>query len=258
MRQAAFSHSLLLVVIAACGGDSKPANVDAPTGGGGGGGGDVDASIDAPGGGGGAAIKVSGTTTERTLTGMAVVSGATIAAYRNGDDATPVVMATSAADGTFTLSIPTTGGPLDGYLKATKSGLKDAYLYPPTAITADIAAPVNMIKQETWDTLVSVAIGAGNQQADKGLIALLVVSGLTADSTPVAGAVVTSTPESTVRYNNGLFPNGTTSTAADGLAFLLNVATDSVTVSAKKGTTTYQSHSLKARANVFTTTIITP
>jgi hypothetical protein len=186
------------------------------------------------------------------------VGGATIAAYRNGDDTTPVAMTTSAQDGTFALSIPKTGGPLDGYLKATKQDLKDAYLYPPAAITADITAPVNMIKQATWDTLVGFAIGTGNQQADKGLIALLVVSGLTADSTPVTGAVVTSSPQSTVRYNNGPFPNGTTSTAADGLAFLFNVATDSVTVSAKNGATTYPSHSVKARANVFTTTIITP
>ena len=251
MRQARFSYSLLVVMVVACGGDSKTTNPDAPSNPPA----DSSSTVDTPAG---AAIKVSGTTTERTLTGMAVVSGVTVAAYRNGDDATPVAMTTSATDGTFTLSVPTTGGPLDGYLKATKQDLKDAYLYPPAAITADITAPVNMIKQATWDTLVSVAIGSGNQQADKGLIALLVVSGLTADSTPVAGAVVTSSPQSTVRYNNGIFPNGTTSTADDGLAFLFNVATDSVMVNASKGATTYQSHSVKARPDVFTTTIITP
>jgi hypothetical protein len=252
MRQARFSCSLLVIVVAACGGDSKTTDPDASTNPLT----DSSSTVDTPTG--TSTITVSGTTTERTLTGMAIVGGATIAAYRNGDDATPVAMTTSATDGTFTLSLPASGGPLDGYLKATKTDLKDAYLYPPAPITADIAAPVNMIRQSTWDTLVSLAIGSGNQQADKGLIALLVVSGLTADSTPVADAVVTSSPASTVRYNNGLFPNGTTGTAADGLAFLFNVATDQVVVSATKGTTTYQAHGVKPRANVFTTTIITP
>jgi hypothetical protein len=252
MRQTHLTLSVLLVLVAACGGDSKTTTADAPSNP------PVDSSstLDTPAG---STITVTGTATERTLTGMTAVDGATIAAYRNGDDVTPVAMTTSAADGTFSLSVPSDGGPLDGYLKATKAEIKDAYLYPPAPITADIVAPVNMIRQATWDTLVTVAIGAGNQQADKGLIALIVVSGLTADSTPVAGATVTSTPGSTVRYNMGIFPNGTTSTAADGLAFLLNVpSTDLVTVNATKGSTTYKSHSLKARAGQFTTTIVTP
>src|SRR5690349_968594 len=99
MRQAAFSHSLLVVALAACGGsDDKSANVDAPSGG------NTDApsgsSIDAPGGGGGA-ITITGTAVERMANGMRPVSDATIAAYQNGNDATPVVMTTSMADGTF-------------------------------------------------------------------------------------------------------------------------------------------------------------
>jgi hypothetical protein len=251
MRQARFSHSLLIVFAAACGGDSKTTNPDGSP--------PVDSASTVDGPAGGDTITITGTTMERTLTGMAVVSGATIAAYRNGNDATPVAMTTSGADGAFALSVPTNGGPLDGYLKATKADLKDAYLYPPAPITAPIAAPVNMIKQATWDTLVSIAIGQGAQQAGKGLIALVVVSGLTADSMPVAGATVTSTPASTVRYNMGVLPNGTTSTAADGLAFLFNVASDAaVTVSASKTGSTFTSHSLKAWPDQFTTTLITP
>jgi len=188
MRQAAFSYSLLWVALAACGGSDKSTNVDAPSGG------NIDASsIDAPGGGGGN-ITITGTAVERTAGGMTPVNGATIAAYQNGNDATPVVMTTSMADGTFSLSVPASGGPLDGYLKATKSGLKDTYLYPPVPISADTVAPVNMISPDTLNLLVLLAIGAGNQQAGKGLIALVVVNGATATSTPVAGVAVTSTP----------------------------------------------------------------
>jgi hypothetical protein len=245
MRQTHLTLSVLLVLVAACGGDSKSTTPDG--------------SSNPPGDSTSTPISVTGTTIERTLTGMAVVSGATIAAYRNGDDATPVATTTSGADGSFTLSVPSDGGPLNGYLKTTKAEFKDAYLYPPAPITANIAAPVNMIKPATWDTLVSFAIGQGAQQAGKGLIALVVVSGLTAESTPVAGATVTSSPASTVRYNNGLFPNGTTATAADGIAFLFNVASDvAVTVSATKTGSTFTSHSVKAWPDQFTTTLVTP
>lgn len=203
---------------------------------------------------------ISGTVMQRQTGGNTTpVADATVAGYRNGNDATPAAMTTSDAQGMYTLMVSTSGGPLDGYLKATKAGLKDAYLYPPAPITDNAVAPVNMVSQPTWDALVGIALGGGTQQADKGLIALIVVNGATADSMPVAGAVVTSTPASTVRYNNGIFPNGMTATAADGTAYLLNVAADApVTVSATKSGLTLKSHSVTARPNVLTTTLITP
>lgn len=257
MRQAAFSYSLLFVALAACGGgDSNPANVDAASGPGG-----ADANIDTPGGGGGA-ITITGTAVERTASGMNPVDSAVIAAYQNGNDTTPVAMTTSMSNGTFSLSVPGGGGPLDGYLKATKSGLKDTYLYPPAPITADTVAPVNMISGDTLDLLVLLAIGAGNQQAGKGLIALVVVNGATATSTPVAGAAVTSNPASSASiYNgsNGLPDRNANGTGADGTAFLFNAPSDAnVTVSATKTGSTFTSHSVKAWPNQFTTTLITP
>jgi len=257
MRQAAFSHSLLLVALAACGGsDDKSANVDAPSGG----------SVDAPSGpgpgGGGSTITITGTAVERTATAMKPVSGATIAAYQNGNDATPVVTTTSMADGTFSLSVPASGGPLDGYLKATKTDLKDTYLYPPAPISADTVAPVNMISPDTLNLLVFLAIGANNQQAGKGLIALIVVNGATATSTPIAGVAVTSIPAASATIYNGannLPDRAANGTGADGTAFLFNVASDAnVTVSATKTGSTFTSHSVKAWPDQFTTTLITP
>jgi hypothetical protein len=258
MRQAAFSYSLLCVALAACGGsDDKSTNVDAPPGGSTG----ADASIDTPGGG-GSTITITGTAVERTASGTTPVIGATIAAYQNGNDATPVAMTTSMDKGTFSLSIPAAGGPLDGYLKATASGLKDTYLYPPAPISADTVAPVNMISPDTLNLLVLLAIGAGNQQAGKGLVALIVVDGATATSTPVAGVVVSSTPAASATiYNgaNGLPDRAANGTGADGTAFLFNVASNAnVTVSATKTGSTFTSHSVKAWPDQFTTTLITP
>jgi hypothetical protein len=253
MRQAPFSYSLVFALLAACGGDSKSSNADAasnpPV--------DGASTIDTPSGG---MVTITGTVLQRQAIGNPTpIADAAIAGYRNGNDATPEAMTTSNAQGEYSLVVSTAGGPLDGYLKATKAGLKDAYLYPPAPITADAVAPINMVTQATWDTLAGIALGGGTQQTTNGLIALIVVNGGTADSMPVAGAVVTSDPPSTVRYNNGILPNGTTSTAADGTAFLLNVtATAPVTVSATAPSLTLKSHSVTARANVLTTTLITP
>jgi hypothetical protein len=256
MRQARFSYSLVFTLLAACGGDSKPSNPDAPTGPPG----DA-AAIDTPSGGG--MINITGSAVQRMPDGSTPpVSGATIGAYQNGNDTTPVATTTSAADGSFTLSVPASGGPLDGYLKATQADLKDTYLYAPAPISADTVAPVNMIAPGTLNLLVLLSIGAGQQDAAKGLIALVVVNGSSATSMPVAGAVVTSTSAgSAVRYNgsSGLPEQGADKTAADGTAFIFNVTpTVDVTVSATAPSLTLKSHPVRARADAFTTTLITP
>jgi hypothetical protein len=257
MRHRHLASSFLFVLAAACGGDSKnpaaDAAPDSPEG----------APIDAPGADAAPApamITITGTAVERTVGGTSPVAGATVAGYRNGNDATAVATATTAANGTFTLTIATGGVALDGYIKATKTGLKDTYLYPPTAIAADIVAPVNMISPGTLNVLTAFA--SGMQTAGKGLIALVVVSGMTADSTPVTGAMVSSTPAAgPYRYNggNGLPDPQATMTAADGTAFIFNVPPNvNVVVNATKAGSTFTSHGVRAVPDQFTTTLITP
>jgi hypothetical protein len=242
----------LAVTGAACGGDSENAGVDAaPADGPGGGAGDGPPT--------GAMITITGTAVERTATGTTPVANVTIAGYRNGE-ATPVATTTSNAQGQYSLVLPTGGGALDGYLKATAAGLKDTYLYPPAPLSADTVAPVNMISPGTL-TLLGILTGV-TQQADRGLIAMIVVSGATADSMPVAGAVATSTPAAgAIRYNgsNELPDQMATSTGADGTAFLINVPADTlITVSATKTGSTFTPHTVRAVANQFTTTLVTP
>ena len=249
MRQARFSHSLVFALLAACGSDSKTTGTDAPSGP------PVDSAptVDTPSGGG--MINITGAAVERTAGGMMAVGGATIGAYQNGNDATPVATTTSAADGSFTLAVPSTGGPLDGYLKATKAGLKDTYLYAPAPISADTVAPVNMISPGTLSLLVALSIGAGNQDTTKGLIALVVVNGATATSMPVADAMVTSSSAgSAVVYNgsNMLPAPAAKMTAADGTAFIFNVTTSAdVTVSATVPNLTLKSYGVRVRVDTF-------
>jgi hypothetical protein len=231
----------VLLGLAACGDDGGT--------GVGGDGGNVDApSIPAM-------VTVSGVASTVGISGSTPLADVTIAAYREGET-TPVAMTTSAADGTYSLVIPTNGVALDGYLKGTQAGKKDNYLYPPKPLTADIAsAPVLMVSQGTFDLLGTLA--QTNQDPTKAFIGVQVY---TADNMDVAGAVVTSSPAGTVKYNNAdgrPAPDGTM-TEVDGIAYIFNVAPGIVTISATGGGLTFFSHPVNARADQLTTTLIQP
>src|SRR5437762_8460175 len=76
---------------------------------------------------------------------------------------------------------------------------------------------------------------------------------------PVAGATVTSMPAGAVRYNAGGGPSSTaTATAADGVAYIANVAPGNVTVQATASGHALRQHTVNARANAITLTEIQP
>lgn len=254
--------SLSLFGLAACGGDSgdsggdDPGRPDAPR--------VIDAlpepNVDAPPA--PATIAITGTATQRTAGGSAVEADVTIAAFRNSDESTPIASATTDAQGNYTLTVDTGGVALQGYLKATKQGLKDTYLYPAAPIAADTVAPINMVSPGTYDVLFTLTGETRAAQPElEGLIALIVVDGPTAAATPIAGAKVSSAPEGAYHYNgNGGLPNSTaTETAADGTAYIFHVPADvPVTVDAAKTGTTFKPHNIKAWGDQFTTTLVTP
>lgn len=228
----------LLVGLAACGGDD-----------GGGGGGDVDASA-VP-----ATVTVAGVAQTVGLGGRTPLAGVAIAAYREGQT-TAIAMTMSGADGTYSLAIPTNGVALDGYLLGTQAGKKDNYLYPPRPLDFDVpSAPILMIPQGTFDTLCALA--QVNQDPTKGWVGVQVFN---AANVPVAGAVVTSSPMGTVKYNGttGTPSQTATMTDADGIAYIFNVGPGSVTISATGGGLTFFSHPVIARAAQLTTTLIQP
>ncbi len=227
----------LLIGLAACGGDD------------GGGGGEVDAST-VP-----ATVTVSGVASTISINGRNPEPGVAIAVFREGETAS-IVMTTSAADGSYSLVIPTNGAALDGYLLGTQTGKKDNYLYPPRPLTADIAsAPVLMVTPDNFGNLGTLA--RVSQEPTKGFIGVQVFN---AANMPVAGVVVTSSPAGTVKYNNanGLPTQTATMTDVDGIAYIFNVTAGSVTISASGGGLTFFSHPVVARADQLTTTIIQP
>jgi hypothetical protein len=207
-----------------------------------------------------ATVMISGVASERSQSGATLLPGVTIVAYRNADENTPIAMTTSDAQGNYTLVIQTMGESVDGFLKATKQGYKETYLYPPYPIAMDFnMASVIMVTQNTYDTLSNIT--ASNQQPGKGLIGLVVTDG----TNPVAGATVACTPPTPLpaRYNQVVgtlvLPTANAmSTYDDGIAYLFNVAPEQVTVSAEKTGMTFASHAVKAWPDQLTTTVIVP
>jgi hypothetical protein len=230
---------LALIALAACGGDDGGGGNDAQP----------DTPVNVP-----AMITVSGTATSRSLQGTAPVEGMTIGAFAVANEATPVVTTTTDAAGMYTLMIPTGGMPVDGFIKATKAGFADIYLYPPAPLVADFAGgSINALTTDNYG-LTYTLCQAGTVDDTKGVIGVIVQDSAGA---PVADATVSADPAATKNcYTNGSLPDGSkNSTAADGTALMFNVLGNE-TVSAMKAGVTFKSHSVKAFPSSFTTTLI--
>ena len=236
--------TIVVMAIAACGSTAKQSSDAAGTG--------TDAAIVA------ASVTISGTATSHGLAADKPITGATITIYRAADD-DALLDTITAADGTFTLTVPTHGQALDVYLRATDPTYVDSFLYPTAPLIADFSSvPVYMMTGAAFNSLSTLA--QGNQQNSNGLIAVVVED---ASGTPVAGATVSSTPTATVvRYDGtgslGLPSSTATATADDGLGYLFNEAVGVVQISASKSCAAFEPHALKAWANALTGTLITP
>ena len=197
-----------------------------------------------------------------TIAGQAIVqdqttstpqSGVAIGLYATGNDSTPLATGMTDASGNYSLSVPTNGQAIDGYIKATKSGLVDTYVYPPTAMSTDTStATASMISTSNYSALT----GIEGASSSKGMIILVV---LDASSQPMSGATVSTTPSSGIEayMNSSGEPFSSSSTYTDGLAFLFNVpTTGTVTVGATKSGSTFATHAVTARAGKLTTTLV--
>lgn len=199
-----------------------------------------------------AMIALSGVAEKQEQSGSTPLAGIAIAIMKRGSD-TPLATATTDAQGKYSVMVATGGAPIDGYVKATKTGYVDTYAYPGAAWLADSTqADANMLDSTTYGLLV----GFGGGSSDKGVIALGVFD---TAMQPVAGAEVASTPASGVyKYSDaGGLPTGTDATMADGHAFMFDVPDGDVTVKATKSGATFKPHALVAKPGAFTTTVVT-
>ncbi len=203
------------------------------------------------GGGGGTttgALTLTGSSVQQGQSGASPLAGATIAAYRVGSD-TPVAMATSDAQGKYTLSIET--APFDGYIKASKSSYADTYVYPASPWTADASIETSQLSSTTFSLLNTFAGG----DSDKGLIIATIVD---ANGEPVSGAKISSAPAAgSYKYSDGTgSPTGGSTTPEDGVAFYMSAPVGNVALSAFKNGMTFKSHFVTTHGGALVTTEI--
>jgi hypothetical protein len=252
---------LLTFALVACSPSSPAAtSPDASASGGGsntGGGGGSNTGSDGSGSGsntGGvpATIKISGQALVQDQTTTSPQVGAAIAIYATSDDSTPLGTATTDSGGNYSITLTTNGAAIDGYIKATKSGLVDTYVYPPTPMATDSSdATASMVSTSNYSEL----LGIEGASTSKGFIILIAMDSALS---PLQGATVTTSPSTgTVTYmNSSDEPFSTSSTYTDGLAFLFDVPVGDVSVAASKTGSTFTSHTVSAHANSLTTTVV--
>lgn len=203
-----------------------------------------------------AMITISGVVNKHEGTMTTPADGATLDAYKLTDANTSIAMATADAAGMYSITVPTGGEPVDGYLKISLPTFFDTYSYPGRPEIANTTRTLNLLNQGTVDTLSGTFCG-NLQDAANGLIAVIVRD---ANGMNLAGATVSTQPASAKYcYQVNGYPNKVaTETDVDGLAYMVNVPAGNVTVSATKAGLTFFSHVVNARAGTVTTTIIVP
>lgn len=181
------------------------------------------------------------------------LSGAEVLASRTGTDT--LAADTSNTPGFYSLTFATQGTPVNGFLRVTKSGYLPTYAYPARPLAANDTTNVLAITSIEFGIL-GTAVGE-SQQAGNGFIGVVVRN---CSGTPLAGATVQTSPAGgAVKYNFGGAPSSTaTSTSADGVAYVFNVAAGNVTVMATANGHTLRQHVVNARADVITLTEIQP
>ena len=204
-------------------------------------------------------ITISGVASEITASGRMPQEGVQITVFKISDDSV-IAMTTSAADGTYSVSAQSNGAAVDGYLKATKAGLKDTYLYPPGPLSMDFSGATTLMLKANTQSLANQLAGASAPDPAKGWVGVLVVDGPAAGAMPVMGATIAATPTGEIHYNGsaGVPQAQAMSTAADGIGYAMNVPAGQIMIGATKTGTTFKAHSINARANQITLTLVTP
>jgi len=203
-----------------------------------------------------AMITISGTAVEQGQNTNTPLPGVKVAVFKRSNESTPLGMATSDAQGKYSIQVTTGGMVVDGYVKATISGHPDSYAFPAIPWQADdTSADPQMITQSNYDQLSLFIL---SRQAGQGLV---IVNVTDASGHGVAGASIATSPASPhyayMDPSSGIPNASLTMTATDGIAFAAGMAPGEVMLNATKSGSTFKSHALNIHADAFTTTSIT-
>jgi hypothetical protein len=114
-------------------------------------------------------LTVSGTVTDIDLASQEAepVAMALVTARQSSNNAPIGTPQTTPGDGSFTISAPSGGMPIDGYVEASKTGHRTVRVYPPAPLSADFTGvPALLLSNATFNFVVQFA--GAQQDADKG------------------------------------------------------------------------------------------
>lgn len=158
-------------------------------------------------------IRISGTTQKETPAPQPL--GEVLIEYMTLNDQV-VVQTTSGPDAKFTLSVPSGGNPLEGYLRASTTDPRNAVTtqYFAAPIRADVADFV--VRMADTGAIAQLASLCGADTANSGVV---VVSNRDATGAAVAGATANTTPVGKYCALDGGLPKQTNVSGAQGDVF---------------------------------------
>ncbi len=195
-------------------------------------------------------LTYAGTADAISLTnGLVAQAGVVLNAYLVSDPTTSIANATSAVDGTFTVTLTTPGTPLNAFVKAVtpKNGsttYRISYVYPPNLLNASAAGVLMPVIDDTTFTELSGFAGATQDDSMNGSMFVQVQD---CGGAPIKGA--TLSVQQTGADVGTIFDLGAQVGAqAAGFFFVFNVPDGDTQVSAKLGPTSFPTtaHTVKA------------
>ena len=236
--------ALASLTLGACGGDD-----------GGGGGGNADAAPDVS-----SMLTISGIASEITASGRTPQAGVMVTVYKTSDDSL-MGMATTDSAGAYSITVQTNGAPVDGYLKATFAGLKDTYLYPPGPLSTDFSGVTTLMLEaehaepgeparRRWRARPREGLGraARARRSNDGRGRSDGRDDL--DHAERRGSLQRQRGRARRRRRRAPRPMAS--------RYAMNVPAGQVMVSASKSGINFKSHSINARADKVTLTLVTP
>lgn len=209
-------------------------------------------------------VTVSGTTQAANIISMSLgpTNGVTLVACKDDCAGPNNLGQTGPTDtsGNFTTpALATNGAALDGYLKATKSGQWDTYLYPHAPLAQDLSgAPVLIVNQGLVDL---IGMFADEQMPGNGILGVAVTDCAT-PPVGVSGATITVTGTGGVVGDPAFDVGALAGDMAAGVYLITNVPPGEITVTAnytQNGTDyTFLVNGVTSYANALTTAQVRP
>jgi hypothetical protein len=187
-------------------------------------------------------ISISGTTEEVTTSGLSAVDAVPVSVYKAGGGASAVGTATSAADGSFTISGLVTGGvPFDGHLQAPKATYRTTYLFPGHPLAADLTgAPVVMFSDQTFMLLTGTLLGVTQDDTANGVVFALLTD---CAFQPISGGQV-AVQQGGADVGTLVSLEASLGAMAAGAFIALNVPDGPTEVSGRYGSMTFPAHTV--------------